>query len=352
MIEINKDTGSITGSILFLLALIAGVLCLWMLTCWYVVPPGHFGVRQITFGPGRGFSVVGLEPGFHWSLPQHSPIHVFPETVQILNFNRSGEDAPGTVTFGSLEINTTDGAVVDVDLSVLYRLYDRPDSAGTHGGPADLITNIGSEKSQWQNYIKRVVDDEIRRGLGQLAAGRFYDPKAREGQIRIAQAATSAGLAKYGIAVDALLLRRYTYRAEQIDRAIFSKNLQNQEERLNVASGKWAQAKAELERVAAEWDAQIKTLQVSGENQALVLRSKGELSEKENRALGDLEVAKAKAEIDKLRVEALAHSAGAEIFVAREMTPLLGSLKGGVVSSVDPYDLDAWMKRLGSLEGK
>jgi hypothetical protein len=33
--------------------------------------------------------------------------------------------------------------------------------------------------------------------------------------------------------------------------------------------------------------------------------------------------------------------------VARELAPILASLKGGIVTDIDPYDLGKWVDKLG-----
>jgi hypothetical protein len=58
-------------------------------------------------------------------------------------------------------------------------------------------------------------------------------------------------------------------------------------------------------------------------------------------------VAEARAEIDRQRAQALM-ALGGENFVAREMAPLIGALRGGVLSGVDPFDFDQWMARFGA----
>lgn len=346
-VRLRTECGAALGSMLFFLFLIAVVLSILLYAFGSVVPPGNVGIRQVTFGPGRGFSPQGLSPGYHWSIPFHSTIHMVPQSIQIIHFHRNKALHPDSAN--SLEIKTSDGQVVDADVSLLYRMQRA--AAETHGGPADLITNIGRSKQSWESHIKRIADDELRRALGKLNTGEFYDPHLREREVNTAYEGMNRNLAKYGITVEAVLLRRYTYRADRIDQVIFSKNLQVQEERLNAASSKFAEAKATLERVSAEWDAKIKTLQVEGENRSQVIRSEGELSEKKKRAEGDLAVAKARAEVDRLRASALSQSVGTEVYVAREMAPLLASLKGGVLSDVDPYDLEAWMRKLGYGKG-
>ena len=315
-----------------------------------IVPPGFIGVRQLDFdlffglGPKPGFSDHGLKPGYHWMIPYYSRIHLVPQTVQLLNLHRDSSAAD----FTDLLIRTTDASSVDVDVTVLTRFY--PDS-GTdgkivHGGPAELLKNFGVDPGPWRKAVRDEVSNKLLVELSSLAAQEFYNPEKREQRLAVAQAAAATALARYGIKLEAILLRRYTYRDDKIDQAIFEKNIQEQEERLNEAATKLASAKAKLEGEAAQGDARIQTLLVSGENQVNILRSEANLYENQKRAEGDLLVAKAKAEVDKLKSAALAQR-GADIFVARSMAPMLAALRGGVVSDIDPFDVSSWIKRLG-----
>jgi len=342
------DRGAAVQSAVTLLLLVSLTLGMLLYIFGYVVPPGAMGVRQITFGPGQGFSRAGLSPGYHWSVPTYSTIHIVPRTTQIIDMHRDGGGS------AALEIQTADRATVDVDISILARFYSEPGEEArdggekrAHGGPADLLQRIGLARERWENHIRRTADDQLKRTLGKLSTPEFYNPFRREEQIRVAHRALNEILARDGIRIEAVLLRRYTYRDERIDNAIFQKNLQDQEERLNSAAGTFAAAQATLEQVAAEWDAKIETLRVEGTNKARVIRSEGTLYESERMAVADLLVAKARAEVDRLRAGALAQSEGARIHVAREMAPLLGSLRGGIVSDVDPYDMNGWMRKLG-----
>lgn len=315
-----------------------------------VVPPGYIGVRQIDFdlffgfGPKPGFSDLGLKPGYHWTIPYYSRIHLVPQTVQLLNLHRDSN----ATDFSELLIRTTDASSVDVDVSIMTRFY--PDS-GTdgkivHGGPAELLKNYGVDPSRWKKAVRDEVSNKLLVELSSLAAQEFYNPDKREQRLAIAQAAAATSLARYGIKLEAVLLRRYTYRDDKIDQAIFEKNIQEQEERLNESATKLALAKAKLEGEAAQGDARIQTLLVSGQNQVDILRSEADLYENQKRAEGDLLVAKARAEVDRLKAEALQGS-GADIYVARAMTPMLAALRGGVVNDIDPFDISSWMKKLG-----
>lgn len=315
----------------------------------YVVPAGMMGVRQINFGPAQGFSREGLAPGYHWSIPFYSRMHFVPQKVQVIEFDREASIRREQLAFPAVKVQTLNGAEVDVDISIFRRFYAQPgESEGyRHGGPADLIRNVGTTKELWDNHLKRIAEDELRRALGELTTADFYNPDKREAAVVRARERMNQHLAEFGIRVDAVLLRRYLYGSEQIDNAIFQKNLQEQEERLNSASGKLAEARATLEQVSAEWDARIRTLEVEGDNRVQVIRSEADLYENQRRAEGDLEVSRSRAEIDRLRAGALAQSEGARNYIGRQMAPLLSSLKGGVVSGLDPYNLQAWMRKLG-----
>ncbi|MBX7143220.1 MAG: SPFH domain-containing protein [Oligoflexia bacterium] len=341
---ISESGGILSGFLpLLSLALLIGVGLYFF---GAVVPPGMMGVRQVMVGPAQGFGDRGLKPGYHIVIPSYSTIHLVPVTLQLFNMQRRSEE--GLEGVGPLEIQTADRAIIDVDLSVVSRFFDQPAEVGeAHGGPAELLTNIGLSADRWNNHIRRTVDDQLKRTLGRLSTSDFYDPDKREEQVKEALDHANKILTRDGILLEAILLRRFTYQAERIDNAIFQKNLQVQEERLNEAASDLAKAQADLEQAAAEADAQIQTKLVEGENQAKVIRSEGELYEAKKKAEADLLVAKAKAEVDRQRAGALAQAAGAQIFVAREMAPLLSTLKGGIVSDPDPFDMQRWIKRLG-----
>ncbi len=356
--------GKLISLLSFILLLVLGIYLIFFVIFGYSVKPGYIGLRQIKFGPFQGMADKGLRPGSHWGVPGgfYTTVHMIPQTIQQLDFSKDPVGAEHNLP--SLEIQTADRATVDIDVTVTSRFYTEPGESNApvsgdilnsaadkktikHGGPADLVSTLGTVPDRWYNHIRRTAEDELKRSLGALSTGEFYDPKKREMQIAFAHESMNRALSRVGIRIETVLLRRYNYRENRIDGAIFQKNLQDQEERLNVAASKLAEAQAALEQVAAEADARISTLKVEGENRATVIKSEGDLYENEKKAQGDLQLASAKAEVDKLRSQALAKTKGAEVYVAKELAPLLGSIKGGIVSEIDPYNLDQWIKRLG-----
>lgn len=342
----TKESSSIGGGIISIVKFISILLFLLAVLFFSfgnVIEPGYMGVKQVYYGPGTGYSDKGLNPGLHVTIPFYSVIHVFPTAVQILNLNRENKSE-------IRNLKTSDGALVDVDVSVIYSLY-REDKEGEHGGPRELIRNLSLSPANWNRQIVGAAEKALREKLPELSASNFYDPDLRDDLTNKAAQDMRKSLSGYGIKIEDVLLRRYTYQSKRIDDAIFQKNLQDQEVRLNEAKGKFSAAQAKLEQVAAEWDAKVRTLQVRGETDAQVIRSEAQLVESELTAEADLKVSKAIAEVDRLKAGALASAQGAEIYVAREISPLIASLKGGVVSGMDPYDLNEWSNKLGVRSG-
>ncbi len=343
------ERGSAFRGILIFLSIIAAVVVGVAYTFGYVVPPGMMGVREVVIGfkvgPPQGFSEEALPPGYHWSIPFYSTIHLIPQTMQTLTIRQEQEF--GGEERGSLEIQTEDGSSVFVDVATLFHYAVAPTNGS--GGPKDLLTKLKLSESGWRAQVEKDVSNRLKFHLGTLTTSEFYNPTLRQKVLDDASKDIFERVKPYGILVEAVLLRRYRYR-DEIDEAIFQKNLQEQEKSLNDAKSRLAAASALLKEVAASEDAKIKTLQVEGENKVRVIRSEGDLYRTKKNAEGDLLVAQARAEVDKLRAGALASGQGATIFIGRELAPILGSLKGGTISGVDPYDLESWIKRLGVRE--
>ncbi len=315
-----------------------------------VVPVGSVGVRKIAFGPKQGLLSKSLAPGFHWTIPGYSTIYPVPQSVRVLDFDRDVQSNPGS--FGSLDVPTTDGTTVDIDVSILYRFYgaEGSDGGAQHGGPADLLNKVGATEAQWSKYLAQAADNELKRSLGALSTVDFYDPKARQDRVIAAEDSLQSALRPLGIKVESVLLRRYTYR-EEIDQAIFKKNLQELESAFNKVAGDFAEAQRDVNKVSADGDVAIQNLDKQGVSEAEKIRSEGDLYRRQKVAEGNLLVAEAKAAVDKMRADVLAQ-VGSDVYVALQLTQVLQTLKGGIVANIDPYDLDQWVKKLAGADAR
>jgi len=233
-----------------------------------------------------------------------------------------------------------------VDAAVLYRFHAAggEDDGLAHGGPSDLIQHVGATDDQWSKYLSQVAENELKRSLSALSTVEFYDPSARESRVRVAQRALKERLAPLGVDVRAVLLRRYRYR-EEIDQAIFKKNLQELESAYNKVAGEFAEAQRDVNKVDSDGAVAIQNLEKQGLGAADTIRSEGDLYRREKYAQGDLLVAEARANVDQMRSEVLS-KVGGDVYIALQLAQFLASLKGGVISNLDPYDFDAWVKRL------
>ncbi|MGI6679912.1 MAG: SPFH domain-containing protein [Bdellovibrionota bacterium] len=315
-----------------------------------VVYPGEIAVRQINLGPKQGVQKKVLSSGLVWNIPFYSKIYKVPTTVQTLYLTRQDDDDSVNLSEesqGVLEVQTVDGSSIFADIYVLYQFLGKTDNLSREQGVYNLLTQVGVSNDYWLQRVKTAVTNELKKSLGSLSTSEFYNPYKREKAVIQAQAKINERLKKYGIHVIALLLGRYTYAESRIDNAIFEKNIQDQEERLNAARKRLGEATAKTTELEAKWDAKIKTLLVEANNEAIVIKSKADLYEGEKRAQGDLLVSKAIAETQKLKADALSKS-GADMYVAKELAPMVKSLKGGVVKGVDPYNLKTWLSKFSS----
>ena len=366
----SRERGGVVVSFILLLVVLSIVTGVVFFTFGRVVPPNYIGLRQNFYGvPGvltKGYEPVGLKPGLHWKLPFFSTVLLLPRDFQFINFHDIKGD--GDLSLSALDVPTTDGSKVKTDVSLVLRLFDRPGetripkaneaesketievpttvlAAVKHGGPKNLVLSYTESKETQLRRIAQVAENELRKSLSELSTTDYYDPALRESAALRANEHINSKVNDKGVEVWGALIRRYVYAEKKIDDQIFEKNLQEQTERLNISSGRYEAAKAKTEEAAAFGDAKIQDLIVKGQSQVKLLRSQGELYESKKKAEGDLLVARSKANVDEQRAKVLSSSRGAQIYVARELAPLVATLSGGIVTGIDPFDINAWVKR-------
>lgn len=356
------------------------------------VPPNYIGLRQNYIQLGfklplpkpydykislldKGFQNKGLEPGLHWTIPGFwkfpgvSNVILLPRDFQFINYNE--ERSGGELQENALDVPTSDGSKVKTDLSLIIRLYDKPDTAkefastktelsegsniplpvkyeGGHGGPRDLVEQFKINESSRLSKVSQIAKNELKKYLGELSTIDYYNPIARETAALKANKAINKKVSLDGIELWGTVVRRYIYSARDIDDQIFAKVLQRQTERLNAISKSLEEVKAETEKVSAEGDAKIADLLVKAEADSNLILAEGEKLEQEQKSEGDRLVAESVAGVDQKKAELLHTLSGSDVYLAREMAPLLQTLSGGVVSGFDPYDVDGWVKKLKS----
>lgn len=63
----------------------------------------------------------------------------------------------------------------------------------------ELISTIGLSKDLWINKVRRTADDALKRALGTISTGQFYDPMLREKQVEVALDFMNKGSGGFGI---------------------------------------------------------------------------------------------------------------------------------------------------------
>ena len=86
MIKLRRQNGFALRGLLLSFFIISLVLSGFLYTFGKIVPPGYMGLRQIFYGPGKGYADNTLPPGFHWNVPLYSEIYLIPETIQYSSF--------------------------------------------------------------------------------------------------------------------------------------------------------------------------------------------------------------------------------------------------------------------------
>ncbi len=357
------------------MAAIVAVVVLNVLTFYVfgqIVRPNEIGLRRNYFSlPGmlkEGYVEKGLLPGLHWKVPGISTVQLLPRDFQVVHLN-DREQLGGDLDLDQLEIPTTDGSKVRTDITFILRYFEEPQTVEpeaatpaepdttvpfvsykkrTHGGPKQLVNSFGSTQRGRLRIFATKAEESVKKALSNLSTTDYYNPIVRERSALRAREIVNDDVAPDGIELWATLIRRYVYSEKNIDDQIFAKNLQEQTERLNAAERALQEAKAETEETKARWDAEIKDLLVEGQQRREVIMSEADRYEVEQVSVGDRAVQESIAKVDQAKNTVLTDTPGAGVYIARQMTPLLSTLEGGVITDIDPYDVDAWVKKLVS----
>ncbi len=366
---VDYEKGSISSLLGFLVVVVLLGSFLFFFVFGKIVPPNMIGIKQNYYSiPGfteGGYQKVGLEPGLHWKVPGLSDVILLPRDFQFIQMDDEGQ---GDLSLAKLEIPTADGSKVKTDITLVVRYFDRPGETvgvGTeendtkdghikkdvplvksitrvHGGPRDLVNTYTTNVNKQLNSFSTRAEDALKRALSTLSTIDYYNPSLRERAAFKATETINQMVNKEGIEMWATLIRRYVYAEQKIDDQIFAKNLQDATERLNASLSDLAEAQAKTEAVRAEWDGQkIAVLKVNGDAQVSVLEEEARKYESEQVAIANKNVEVSKSVID-LQKNLILSSQGGGIYIGRKMVPFLSSLKGGVISGVDPYRVNDW----------
>src|SRR5262249_13908576 len=161
-------------------------------SCTTYVRPGEAGVKQIKFGLNKGIEQAVYGTGLHY-VGAGETMHRFPVRVQVLELSNSraerSEDLEGHRVAPGVNIQTSEGYTVAVDVTVLYRIAD----------PYKVMTGIGPGRLFEDSAVIPRAQQDLRRALGELDAEDFYRGNKRVEKAQAAQAALKEELQDKGI---------------------------------------------------------------------------------------------------------------------------------------------------------
>ncbi|HXX29654.1 MAG TPA: SPFH domain-containing protein, partial [Myxococcaceae bacterium] len=296
--------------------LLAGGLFLVLVAyglCTVYVHPGERGVKQVIVGSTKGILPEIYHPGIHWVSPGTERMHLFPSDIQILNLTNDASErgkAEQSVR-PALNIQTSEGYTVSVDVSVAFRVED----------PYRVITVAGPGRLYEESLVFPRVEQILRKRLGELDAEQFYDVRLRTTKVRAAFEEMNRELLPNGVRVVQVFVRRYIYDA-RYQQAIEQRKIQDQTVFKNKAEAELATATAERDRIAAVGAAAVKVELARGDGEKKKLEAEADLYSRKRHAAGELAVQLAEAEGTRLENEAL-RGVGAENLVGLKMADVL-----------------------------
>lgn len=332
--------GSPRGRLLYLLVgvLVLVVVAYSLFTVY--VRPNEFGVKQVIVGNTKGILPEVYYPGVHWVTPGQERMHLFPTDIQLFNLTNDPNErgkAEQTVR-PALNIQTSEGYTVTVDVSVAFRVED----------PYRVMVVAGPGKLYEESLVFPRAEQILRKRLGELDAEQFYDVKLRTKTVQKALEDLNAELMPSGVRVVAVFVRRYAYDAKY-QQAIEQRKIQDQTVFKNQAEAELATATAERDRIAAVGAAAVRVELARGDGEKKKLEAEADLYTRKRHAAGELAVQLAEAEGTRLENSAL-QGVGAENLVGLKMADVLKGTRIIIVptdgeSGTNPLDLKSALKR-------
>ena len=302
---------------------------LFLRTCFFTyVPPGQIGVRQVSFGSGKGLRKQPVLPGYRREIGGFEKIHTFPRDIQVVEFtNNPAETGAGHRQVAAVKVPTVDGYPVDVDVTVLYRIAD----------PYKLASKFGFSRTYEEAVVIRFTDPLVKQYLGDLLAEQFYH-EARLAKVQALRRALAGRLEPNGLALTDILIRQYDY-PETFQTLTEQKKIQDQSVLANRALAQQAEVQTRLNQRIAEGQNLINVKTAEFNAQVTAINAQQNLYERQKRAEADLLVKSAEANGTEQINRALEGAGSAKLLKLRRGLALLNAIKGPIYINEDLTDL-------------
>src|SRR4051812_32966162 len=161
-------------------------------SCTTYIAPNEVGILQSNIVPPTGIRPGLLGGGRIHLLAPGQVIHTFPTDLQILQLTSDKNDerkVRNQRIEPAMEVNTSDGSRVRVDITVMYHLEDA----------FKVMQGAGPGRLFETNAVLPKVQAALKKNLGEMHAEDFYDVKIRDAKQVAAQSQVTAELKEKGI---------------------------------------------------------------------------------------------------------------------------------------------------------
>ena len=308
-------------------------------SCSTYVPPNMIGIRQVYFGSSAGIRPESYYPGLHFIVAGAERLHLFPHDLQIINFSGSSSElSEQSRQADSIKIQTSDGYNVQLDVSIIYRIKD----------PYRVFTEAGPGRAFEDRLVIPRADRILRKTLGELNSEEFYQGPKRIEKSRAAHDQLVTEVAGYGIEIQAVLVRGYTY-DPKYQQMIEGRKIRDQTVFLRQAEAKAAIEQRKRDTMVAEGAANQETELSRGRAEVEKLHAQADLYQRKRAAEGKLLVELADAKGTQLENTAL-QGAGSENLVGLKMADALQGVRVIVLPSdgkdgTNPLDVGDMLRK-------
>lgn len=311
-------------------------------SCTQYVRPYEVGVKESQFGGGVQPGV--LPGGYLYLTGPGVSVHRLPTDVQAIQMSSSASEASehedGVRNVAAIEIDTSDGSKVKVDVTILYRIVDA----------YKVITGIGKGRLFEDSAIIPKATATLKKNLGQLLAEDFYHEVKRLQRTEAARQDLNTALADKGLEVDHILIRQYYYE-QGYQKQIEERKIKDQLVFTNTSAAESAKEDARRRKIVAEGEAAVAVEQRRGEAEITKIRAEADLEARKKRAEGDLLVSMAQAQGTELE-NAAYEGVGSPNIVAEKMAEALSGLEviivpSGTPGGINPLDVEAMSRAFG-----
>jgi len=308
------------------------------------VEADQVGLRVVKLGLGIWDEGTGhakpLPPGWHPLLPWFHEFAVYQKNIQTFEMT-SKSGGIRKPDYHSLEIRTSDGYKVNVDLTIFYNVLE---------SRAGLVRSFYRDDQEIKEKgIQAVAPGIIQSKLSELAyAQDFYNSELRMEKSQDAVLALNKIFFSQGLEIRDIMIRDFEF-PQEYEAAILSKVLAEQLKRVQESLARAAESEAVWKKTIAEADAAATVERTRGQAEARKTESEGERAKTEMVAEGDK--AKLLAEgRGKGRLAQALSGPGGKVYVGLEYTKVLEGLELLILpagkNGINPLDAEQMLRSL------